>query len=180
MALLITRQVGQGDGYGDIKRVISIVITVYTLIHDNDSYHNRFTMYDPKTDTQFTDLLEINSLELSKLPKESDSTELWDWLMLFKAEKEEEFDMVAQANQQLEKAVVVLKQLSADEQTRMIYESREKMRRDNDSRLRGARAEGEKSGKIEIAKNCISLHMPIDEIAKITGLPIDEINKLHQ
>jgi len=43
----------------------------------------------------------------------------------------------------MKKAVGVLKKLSSDERARLLYESREKARRDEISRLYGARAEGE-------------------------------------
>ena len=51
--------------------------------------------------------------------------------------------MLATKSPELKKAVGVLKELSADERTRMIAEDREKARRDEASRLDGARKEGE-------------------------------------
>ncbi|MCL2878200.1 MAG: hypothetical protein FWF13_05415, partial [Acidobacteria bacterium] len=35
-------------------------------------YHHRFTLYDPLAGVEFTDLLEIRTLELSKLPETPD------------------------------------------------------------------------------------------------------------
>jgi molecular chaperone DnaK (HSP70) len=54
--------------------------------------------------------------------------------------------MIATKNPQIGKAVAVLMDLSADERTRMIEESREKARRDWISRMKGARQEGEQIG----------------------------------
>ena len=48
---------------------------------------------------------------------------------------------------ELKKAVGVLKELSADERTRMLAEDREKARRDITSRLDGARKEGIQIGE---------------------------------
>jgi hypothetical protein len=45
---------------------------------------------------EFTDLKEIYTLELSKLPKETDGTSRYDWAKFIDAETEEELDMVAQ------------------------------------------------------------------------------------
>jgi len=53
-------------------------------------------------------------------------------------------------NMELKKAVVVLKELSADERTRMIAEAQEKARRDEASRVKWAREEGHKEGHREI------------------------------
>jgi ribulose 1,5-bisphosphate carboxylase large subunit-like protein len=76
--------------------------------------------------------------------------------------------MLAAGSPQLKKAVGVLKELSADERTRLIAEAQEKARRDEASRVNWARHEGKEEGKhkqaIKIALNLIKLNMPIDEI----------------
>jgi predicted transposase/invertase (TIGR01784 family) len=77
-------------------------------------------------------------------------------------------------------------ELSADEQTRLLYESREKARWDEMSRMREARedglAEGEAKGKaegrIEVAKNLLLSGISSDIIAEATGLSLDEIGRL--
>jgi len=46
-------------------------------------------------------------LELKKLPKEWDNTELYYWLSLFNAVEREEFDMLKEKSPELEKAVLV-------------------------------------------------------------------------
>ena len=55
--------------------------------------------------------------------------------------------MLATKSPELKKAVGVLKELSADERTRMLAEDREKARRDMASRLDGAKREGIKIGE---------------------------------
>ncbi|NLC43328.1 MAG: hypothetical protein GX783_03490 [Clostridiales bacterium] len=65
-AKMITEQIGKGEEYDTIKRVISIVITDYRLIPENEQYHNRYQLYDSKTGSRFTDLLEVDALEYEK------------------------------------------------------------------------------------------------------------------
>ena len=96
-----------------------------------------------------TNLAEINTLELSKLPHETDTTELWNWMRFMETNNEEELKMLATKGPELKKAVGVLMELSADERTRMLAESREKARRDEASRLRRARREGREEGREE-------------------------------
>lgn len=43
---MITEQIGYGHQYLEIKPVISIVITDYTLVPENDDYHNKYRLYD--------------------------------------------------------------------------------------------------------------------------------------
>ena len=145
---LITHQIDAGEDYGVIKRVITILITDYELIPESRRYHNHFTIYDPVSEIEFTDLLEINTLELPKLPEMADNY-LWHWLRFLRAESKEDLDMVAQASPKLEKVVGKLLELSEDECARMIYEAQVKEERDNRARLRGALEQGLAQGKAE-------------------------------
>ena len=173
-AKMVTEQIGKGEEYEAIKRVISIVITDYRLIPENERYHNRYRLYDSETGSQFTDLLEVDVLELPKLPAEHDNTELWNWMMFLKSERKEDLSMLEERNPHIKKAVGILKELSQDERTRLLYEEREKARRDMVSRINGAVREKMQ----ETARNLLTLGIPIETIAKGTGLSVEEIRKL--
>ena len=82
--------------------------------------------------------------------------------------------MLAQTSPQLGKAVGVLKELSADEQTRMLFEARENERRDWASRMGGARRDGRK----DVALKLLKRNSPITEIMEDTGLTHEEIEAL--
>jgi predicted transposase/invertase (TIGR01784 family) len=71
-AKMITGQIRKGNDYKVIKRVISIIITDHPLISESPHYHHRFTFYDPETAVEFTDLIEIHTLEIPKLPENPD------------------------------------------------------------------------------------------------------------
>ena len=180
-AKMLTEQLGKGDNY-KVKKVISIVITNYKLIAENETYHNVYHLYDKNTGSKFTDVLEINTLELPKIPQESDNTELWDWLKFLKAEREEEFEVLAQKNPGIHKAFGVLKELSQDEKTRLLYEAREKALWDERARLEGAyvkgKSEGKLEGKLEVATNLLRKKMSYDAIIELTGLTYAEIEGL--
>ncbi|MCL2055282.1 MAG: Rpn family recombination-promoting nuclease/putative transposase, partial [Oscillospiraceae bacterium] len=108
-AKLITEQIGSSDKYKDLKRVISIIITEETLIKASPLYHHRFTFFDPNANIELSDLIEIHTLELNKLPDNFDGTELCDWAKFIAAKSEEELEMVASRNTQISKAVVKLR-----------------------------------------------------------------------
>jgi len=114
--------------------------------------------------------------------------------------------MLKEKGPELKKAVVILEQLSEDEETRLLAEEYEKKRRDEYARLETAKEKGieigekkgieigekkgieigEKKGieigankkAKEIARNLIKSQMNIDEISGITGLNKDEIEEL--
>jgi len=87
--------------------------------------------------------------------------------------------MLATRNPQLKKAVGVLKELSADERTRLLAEAQEKARRDEASRVNWARHEGRREQAIKIARKLLKRNIPIDEIVEDTGLTIKEIEELN-
>ena len=134
---MITEQVKSGENY-TLKKAITILITKDTLIKDSDYYSYRYHLYDKERQSLFSDKLEINILELSKLPEETDSSDLYDWLMFLKTEREEDYEMLAQKNPVFGEAVMVLKVLSADERTRLLAEARDKAVFDERSRLEEA------------------------------------------
>jgi predicted transposase/invertase (TIGR01784 family) len=80
--------------------------------------------------------------------------------------------MIAERSPEVKKAVVRLIELSADEKARALYEAREKERRDNRARERGA--------VLNVAKNLLEMDMPIEKIAKATGLSREEVSGLRQ
>ena len=68
----------------------------------------------------------------------------------------------------------------------ILYEDREKVRRDMASRMNGAKLEGKKEGilegkreqSIEIAKKLLKRDRPIEEIIEDTGLTREEIKSV--
>jgi len=173
-AKLIAEQVGSGDNYDVIKKVVSIIITDEDLIKGSPKYHHRFTLYDPSAGVEFSDILEINTLELHKLPESYDGTDLYDWAKFIAAETEEEMTMIEERNPVVSKAVVKFRELSADERTRDLYERREKARRDQAAQQRWAI----KQREFEFAKALLKNNRPIEEIMEYTGLTRDEIENL--
>ena len=173
-AKLITEQIGSGDKFSKIKKVISIIITEENLLKQSQRYHHRFTFYDPDAKVELTDIIEIHTLELKKLPPTHDGTELYDWAKFIATDNEEELNVVAQRNPQVNKAVVKLRQLSADEKARDLYERREKARRDADMFLDWEL----KKNNTEIAKRLLGFNMPIEQIIVTTGLSHEEIKEI--
>ncbi len=106
------------------------------------------------------------------MPSETDNSSLWNWLRFLKADKEEELAMLAQKSPEIYKAVGVLKELSQDERTKLLYEAREKAMRDEQARLQGAI---EKT-KVEFVKSLLKDNVPLDKIAQYTNLSIEDIS----
>jgi predicted transposase/invertase (TIGR01784 family) len=146
----LARQIAPGQGYSKIEKVVTIVITNYDMIRADNCYHHRFKLYDADKQVLFTDIVEVHTLELGKLPDglaESErENELLNWLRLIRSEKKEEIEMLATQTPEMELAVGRLKQLSSDERTRLLYEARELAVMDEMARNEAALAKGRMEG----------------------------------
>ena len=165
---------GSGDDFNSIKKVISIVITDEKLIPTSPKYLHRFTFYDSEAKVELSDLIEIFTLELEKLPKSTDGTTLYDWASFIAAESEEELMMIAERNPQVGEAIVKFRELSADERTRDLYDRRQRAEWDIAARERWAI----KQREFEFAKTLLKRNRPIGEIMEDTGLTHEEVESL--
>jgi conserved hypothetical protein (putative transposase or invertase) len=173
-AKMLATQLKSGDKVYAFQKTISIVISDFEVVENSPKYHHRFQLNDKEAGVTFTDVIEINTLELNKIPEQSDNTKKYDWLQFLKSEREEEFDMIAERSPAVKKAVVELKRLSQDEEAQRLYEAREKALRDEHSRLRTA-----ENKKIrEIITNAINMGLTNDQISELTLSPISEIEKI--
>ena len=118
------------------------------------------------------------------------SNEKETYLAMFRAESFEEMRDIANGNEEALKVVEELERLSENDEFRVLYDA-EKMRRKeiNSARLDGyddgfengitkGKEEGAKAKEIEIAKNLLNIGTPKEDIIKVTGLSIEELEKL--
>jgi len=173
-AKMITEQLGKGEDYKNIKQVISIIITEDEFIPDSPNCHHRFTMYDKENGIELTDIVEVHTLELCKVPAEPEDNRLYNWLRFIKAEEEIELEVVAQRDPIIKKAVLKLMELSDDERARMLLEKREMERMDESVRKSWAIEQN----SIEIARKLIKMNLSEQQIIEATGLTKKEIESL--
>ena len=145
-AKMLVEQMKSSDEYSTIKRSISILILNNIMFPKSNSYHHCFERYDIKNKVPFPGVTEIHTLELPKLPNNSDDTVLWEWMYFLSAEKEEDFKMIAEKNNVIKEAVMKLEVLSKDERARLLYESMEKKRRDDIAREAYIKEQGMQRG----------------------------------
>ena len=148
-----------------------------------------------KEEEYLTEMVKYYIIELPKFkkkkPKVADLLEKWlyviggDRKMMEECKKE---------NEEIKEAVEQLTQMSADEYERELYEIRERSRLTYNTEIYEARRQGEAKGKeegvkegiekgekeskLKIAKKLLERKMSTQEIAEITGLKEEEIEKL--
>jgi predicted transposase/invertase (TIGR01784 family) len=129
-AKMLTGQLGRGQDYGLLRRAVSVLITPGEVIPGGAGYHHRFWLVEPGTGVVFSDLMEVDTLELAKVPVDPDGSDLWKWLVFLKASNEQELAMAAQLDPVIGRAATVVHFFSEEEQSRLEEEAVEKARRD--------------------------------------------------
>ncbi|MCL2377988.1 MAG: Rpn family recombination-promoting nuclease/putative transposase [Defluviitaleaceae bacterium] len=181
---MVTEQIGAGKDFSKIQRVINIIITDENIIvayeGGEGKYHHRILPCDVDTGYQFTDIKEINILELKKLPKTDDGSNLWAWMKFLNAESKEELDMLVAERPQTKigKAVARLEELSKDEKAKMLYESRQMLEWDIKLGQDAARSEGSNVRAVEIATNLLRGGMSIADVSAYTGISYTDAETL--
>ena len=139
-----------GEDYGRLKETICINIVNFNLF-DCKEFHSHFKIIEKNRQEVLTDKFGIHFFELKKIgknPNKDNPMELW--LQLINAETEEELDMLENTNvQEINKAILVLRELNADENMRRLAEIREKALHDEASAINSAEERGMAKGIVK-------------------------------
>ncbi|MCL2252371.1 MAG: hypothetical protein FWC12_10740, partial [Treponema sp.] len=101
----------------------------------------------------------------------------------FKANTQEELDKIKSLEVEImEKAINAYNTITVSPEFKELERLRSIARHNEASSLRNAKEEGKTEGKteerVEIAKNALQMNLPIETIAKLTGLTSKEIKEL--
>ncbi len=174
---LYTEQLGQGEDYSELSRTICINLLNFKYLK-TDNFHSSYRLKEKLTNEELTDVQEIHFIEIPKLPKNADITDmLVAWMEFLKDPNSEETLDLEMNVEEIQEAKKELIRLSNDDKERQLYEMREKSNKDRVSALNEAIERGEKKKTIEIAKNLLDI-LGDEMIAKKTGLSIEYIKKL--
>jgi len=181
-ASLYTEQMKKGMRYKQLGRTIALNILCFNLFKDEKDYINSYRFKNRQNNKELTDILEINFVELKKVKDLKLDNMKNLWATFLSAESEEELKMLAQRNETIDKAVETLKYVSADDIIRFEYDQRRKAKLDHAAelaeKLEEGREEGEMKKALETAKTALTEGLPIELIAKLTGLEIVKIEEL--
>ena len=173
---MITDQENIDKKYSNIKKCISIDVLDFVYLKNTEQYHTKYKLLETTDYFEFSDLIEIHLLELPKLPKDTDESLLYIWTEFLRADKKEEFEMLAEKNEALSAAYDTLQYISQNEAERIAYTSRQKAIMDEAS----YRAQWIEEGVIKVAKNLLTeLKLSIEDVAKATGLTKSQVTDLN-
>ena len=191
----------KGEEYEDLTPVISINLLNFNLNKNDKNVHSCYMIYDTKNKNLLTDHLQIHIIELKKFKfKDNDlKKDLNYWLGFFTTKDMEEYmSEIVKEKPIMEEAHKRYNNFIRSRLMMSEYEKKEIYQYDKQITLEDKRREGIKEGikkgklegikegiekgklaeQISMAKTMKSKNMDINLISEITGLPIDEIEKL--
>ena len=145
---MYTDQIVSGDNYDVLVKCIQISILDFAFLKDTDQWYSCFHLREDQRGSLYSDKLEMHVLELPKLGNgEEAENDLLQWAKFLNGKREEDFKEMAEKNEYINEAYQILKNISADDQKRYEYESREKAIRDHNHMIYMAKKEGWESGR---------------------------------
>lgn len=147
---IYSSELKSGETYGKLRETICINIVNFNLF-DCKEFHSHFKIMEKNRYEVLTDKFGIHFFELKKIGKHPNKENLMElWLHLINAETEEELQMLEQTNvQEINQAILILRELNADEKMRYFADMREKALHDEATALQHAVQEGIMQGRTE-------------------------------
>ena len=150
-AKIYTGELQKNEDYLNLKNAVSINVIDFNLF-DCKEYHSTFKIFEEHRQELLTDKFRIDFLELRKAKecKERgsmiDKKQMWMDFLNTNAEDDETLDRLATGSPIMQKAVAVLRKMSADEKELYEIEQREKAVRDEISARNYEREQGIQQG----------------------------------
>lgn len=137
-----------GKNYNDLPQTICINIINFNMFEDTNDFHSHFQVLEKNRHTLLTDKLAIHFFELKKINKKPDRNNKMElWMQLINAETEGDLEMLEQTNvKEIQEAVLILREMSADEQMKELARRRELALHDRITDLEVSRQEGLEEG----------------------------------
>ncbi len=183
LSKMYEEQLGEGDEYSELKRMICINILNFKYLHTED-YHTAYRFKELEVNEELTDVIELHFIEIPKLPKETDEKDmLVAWMEFLRDPESEKVRNLELSIEEIREAKDELIRMSNDEEQRALYEMRAKILKDKVSALNKARQEGIEQGikqrNRELAINLLDL-LEDEVISERTGVPLEEVIALRK
>lgn len=195
-AKMVNGQLKKKENYKILKPVVVIVLMDFNYFKSKRYITKTITVATDEREEEINRYVTYYYIELEKFRKSKKNMEnkLTQWLVYIDGEEKEKMKEAIKKNKVIKEADKELEYLSGDEETRRLAELRDKYYIDMasakssgyDEGIEKGLKKGKKEGKIEgkkeektsIARNMLNRKVNINFIASVTGLKVDEINKL--
>lgn len=177
---LYSGELKSGDEYGELKETICINIINFNMF-DCSEYHSHFKVMEKTRHEILSEKFAIHFFELKKINhKEKGKTPMELWLQFINAETQEDLDMLKTTEiPEIQKAVLIIEELSEDEKIQEIARLREKQMHDEATALGHAKREGmiEGEAKGRVEGRTEGINQMIEAMRK-NGVPEEQIQMM--
>ena len=177
----------KSENYTKLSPVISINVLDFILFNDIKDFHSCYLLKEIKHNKILTDHCMLHYIELPKFNLNNDKEKLSSWIKFFKGEnmsnliKENNiFEEVEKRCQSFIDSDPLINAYRKKECNEYFYKDMMNVEREEGIKegIEKGKLEGIRDEKCSMAKSMKTKHLDINLISEITGLTIDEINKL--
>ena len=174
LSKMYEEQLNEKEDYSKLARTVCINILNFKYLK-TDKFHTIYRFKEIESNEELTDIMEVHFIEIPKLKDSSDEKDmLVAWTEFLKDPESERVRGLELSIEEIRQAKDELIRMSNDKKQRELYDMRANSLRDKISELNAAKREGIE----EVARNMKKNELPIEMISKLTGLRVDEIDKL--
>ncbi|HDX9614809.1 TPA: PD-(D/E)XK nuclease family transposase [Bacillus toyonensis] len=189
---LYTSQIEKGMPYRSLRKTIAINLLDFRLFPQFEDIQTTGQLWSRQQQQVLLDDLEIHFIEIPKLLQQwrEEKINPWEnafarWLLLLPAHADEHLthtleEIAMNQDPMLQKAMNKWEDMSQNSSFRLQYEAREKVLFDEQAKLAHAREEGKLAERAQLIHGMHKNGMPVEDIAKFTGLRVEDIQKLLQ
>ena len=165
----------KSENYTKLSPVISINVLDFILFNDIDDFHSCYLLKEIKHNKILTDHCMLHYIELPKFNLNNNKEKLSSWIKFFKGEN---MSNLIKENNIFEEVEKRCKSFIDSDPLINAYRKKEWNEYFHRDELEEAKKEGRIAEQISMAKSMKKENIDIETIKRITGLTIDEIEKL--
>jgi len=168
-ARIYSKALPVGENYKELPQTIIISIVNFPLFKDTKDYYSEFRLLETTRKSHLTDKQIYHFFELPKLPKDTDKNNLLNlWLALFKANTEEEMQMLEELNvSEVNEAITAYRTVTSSDELWEIERQLERARMNEASVVHNAEKREAEKWKGIVAEKDAELEMLQKQLAEL-------------
>ena len=184
----IVNELYEGEDYQEVQKIISINLLDFNLdFGDEGKPHRCFKLIDTENQNISLDYIQMHLIEVQRFIdilenstiEELKNNKLLTWMKFFTSNNLENIEKeLKEANPIMTKAIEEYKRFTSDDKLMRAYAARDAFLVGQKMMLNREREEGREEEKYYIAKNMKKENIDIEVIKRVTGLTIEEVEKL--
>ena len=178
-----SNQFERGRNYKSGKKVTGINIILNNHLKSPKIFMNDYVFIDKfnyrNMNNKYLEMVLLNIDRVSKIVYDKNEEKLIKWLRMIGAKSMEELREIAKGEREMEQAIAYMEDFLNDEEIQDHYDKIVDVAEKAEQKgLTKGRTEGKRLANMKTAKNMLKKKYPIQDIAELTNLTIEEIKSI--